>query len=230
MLAPARPLSGAHDRVTDLRGARQPLAPSPVLADPTGRRARRLLVAGRVLASALLVWLCGLVLAGLGLLPLDGVPFGRVLQPAAEPTQLGVRPAPRPPSRSDLRPARSLASTPSTAGLGGPRPIAARGTTVPGRGRAQHAQRTRGGRANHGPAAGTGVATRSTAPSTSTSASPGASTASPHGHLGSGRGQGSTRSGAGAPPSGTTTAPGSSGSAPGHDPNRIKGHGPKTPG
>jgi hypothetical protein len=45
-----------------------------VLADPTGRRRRRLAMAGRVATTALGVWLVVLILGGLGLQPLAGLP------------------------------------------------------------------------------------------------------------------------------------------------------------
>jgi hypothetical protein len=46
-----------------------------VLADPTGRRRRRLAVAGRVATAALGLWLAALILGGLGLQPLAGIPI-----------------------------------------------------------------------------------------------------------------------------------------------------------
>lgn len=51
----------------------------PVLADPTGRRRRRLAVAGRVATAALGLWLVLLTLGGLGLQPLGGLPVVRDL-------------------------------------------------------------------------------------------------------------------------------------------------------
>jgi len=59
--------------------------------DPTGRRARQLRVVGRMLASVLLLWLCGLVLGGVGLLPLPGVPLGAGLRVAQEPAAIPSR-------------------------------------------------------------------------------------------------------------------------------------------
>ena len=46
-----------------------------VLADPTGRRRRRLAVAGRVATTILGLWLVVLILGGLGLQPLAGIPI-----------------------------------------------------------------------------------------------------------------------------------------------------------
>ena len=78
-------------RVTDLRGRVSAGPISPVLVDPTGRRARQLRVVGRMLASVLLLWLCGLVLGGVGLLPLPGVPLGAGLRVAQEPAAIPSR-------------------------------------------------------------------------------------------------------------------------------------------
>src|ERR687888_1769392 len=63
-------VGGALTRVTDLRG-RAAAIPDPVLLDPTGRRARRLRLGGRMLAAVFSMWLCALVLAGLGAFPVD---------------------------------------------------------------------------------------------------------------------------------------------------------------
>jgi hypothetical protein len=46
-----------------------------VLLDPTGRRRRRLAIAGRVATMALGLWLAVLILGGLGLQPLAGLPI-----------------------------------------------------------------------------------------------------------------------------------------------------------
>src|SRR4051812_10449246 len=46
-----------------------------VLSDPTGRRRRRLAVAGRVVTTILVLWLFVLTLGGLGLEPLAGLPI-----------------------------------------------------------------------------------------------------------------------------------------------------------
>jgi hypothetical protein len=58
---------GVH--VVDLRGQGESRAGHSVLADPTGRRRRQLTRMGRVVAGMLGIWLCGLFLAGVGLLP-----------------------------------------------------------------------------------------------------------------------------------------------------------------
>src|SRR5438270_9790856 len=61
----------------DLRGRQLAPARVPVLADPTGRRARLLARAGRATAAVFVLWLAGLALAGLGILPAGDVPLGR---------------------------------------------------------------------------------------------------------------------------------------------------------
>jgi hypothetical protein len=54
-----------------------------VLADPTGVRARRLTRAGRAIALVLVLWVVGLGLAGLGILPADDLPLGSTLSGTA---------------------------------------------------------------------------------------------------------------------------------------------------
>jgi len=51
------------------------ILPYQVLADPTGLRRRRLAIAGRVATTALGLWLAVLILGGLGLQPLAGLPI-----------------------------------------------------------------------------------------------------------------------------------------------------------
>jgi hypothetical protein len=100
--------SPARARVIDLRGVRRPAQPASVLADPSGRRARRLRVAGRVLGSLFLLWLCGLVLAGLGLLPVSDVPLAGSLRAADEPAQVPHLPSARRPTGAGLELAQPL--------------------------------------------------------------------------------------------------------------------------
>jgi len=77
---------------------------SAVLEDPTGKRARWMRWAGRFVFVLFLAWLLAVVLGGLGLTPVVGLPFTHVLRPSQGPPALGkVRP--RQPSVSDLRPA-----------------------------------------------------------------------------------------------------------------------------
>jgi hypothetical protein len=147
----------------DLRGQRVVAELAPVLADPTGRRARYLARAGRLIAVVLLLWLLGLLLAGIGILPTGDVPLGGSV--ASQAPRLHALPTPTTPSRADLQPARpvglaaaaaatgshrvtgassqsqtrlsaggsSAASPTSATGPGGAHPGAARGTR-PGRG------------------------------------------------------------------------------------------------
>jgi hypothetical protein len=79
-------------------------APS-VLEDPTGRRARWLRRAGRLVFLVFLAWLVAIVLGGLGLLPVAGIPFTHVLQPAKGLPPLVKIPTPRQPAAAVLRPA-----------------------------------------------------------------------------------------------------------------------------
>lgn len=61
--------------VVDLRGQARNPGGYTVLADPTGRRRRYLIRVGRVLGCVLGAWLCGLAVAGFGLLPAPLRPF-----------------------------------------------------------------------------------------------------------------------------------------------------------
>src|SRR6476646_6859920 len=82
---------------------------SSVLEDPTGRRARWLRRAGRVVFVVFLGWLVAIVLGGLGLMPVAGIPLTHALRPSQGPPVLTKLPEPRPPSTSDLRPALTAA-------------------------------------------------------------------------------------------------------------------------
>ena len=77
-----------------------------VLEDPTGRRARWMGWAGRAVFVLFLGWLLAIVLGGLGLMPIAGIPLAHVLKaPRRGPPPLVELPKPRTPSASDLRPA-----------------------------------------------------------------------------------------------------------------------------
>jgi hypothetical protein len=219
-------------RVIDLRGAHPRVAPSSVLADPSGRRARRLRIAGRAVASLFLLWLCGLVLAGLGLLPVSDVPLAGAIRVAEEPAQPSRLATPLPPSRADMRPARPLPSAgaavhgaqggagahgaPAHAGSGaGARHGRLRDGTI-ARGRPS----TRGTHTSSAPHA-TPTASHTGQPSTATPTSSSSGTKTK-----TGRGRGHTTASPGAGGRGRSTSThGASGSAPGHDPKRPTGHG-----
>jgi hypothetical protein len=76
-----------------------------VLEDPTGRRARWMRRAGRVVFVLFLAWLLAVVLGGLGLMPVAGIPLTHVLRPSQGPPPLAKLPTPKQPASSDLRPA-----------------------------------------------------------------------------------------------------------------------------
>jgi hypothetical protein len=80
---------------------------SAILEDPTGRRARWLRRAGRCVFLLFLGWLLAIVLGGLGLMPVAGIPFAHVLRPSQGLPVLAKLPQPRQPSAADLRPAVS---------------------------------------------------------------------------------------------------------------------------
>jgi len=90
-----------------------------VLEDPTGRRARRFRRASRFVSLLFLAWLLAIVLGGLGLIPVAGIPFTHVLQPSQGPPKLAKLPQPRQPSASDLRPAVSAKAFAATVGTSG---------------------------------------------------------------------------------------------------------------
>ena len=92
---------------------------SAVLEDPTGRRARWLRRAGRCVFLLFLAWLLAIVLGGLGLIPVAGIPFVHTLRPSQGPPPLAKLPQPRQPSVSDLRPAVSAKAFAATVGKGG---------------------------------------------------------------------------------------------------------------
>lgn len=95
--------------IVDLRGRRSVPAAAPVLVDPSGRRARTLARAGRAVALVMLIWVVGLGLAGLGLLPAADLPLGPTVVGGGAPATLRVLPRGAAPARSDLLPAVPLA-------------------------------------------------------------------------------------------------------------------------
>jgi hypothetical protein len=101
-----------------------------VLEDPTGKRARWWRRAGRVVSLLFLAWLLAIVLGGLGLMPVAGIPFTHVLQPSQGPPALAKLPQPRQPFASDLRPAVSAKVFAATVGSAGGSP--GNSATAPG--------------------------------------------------------------------------------------------------
>jgi hypothetical protein len=87
-----------------------------VLEDPSGRRARWMRRAGRVVFIVFLGWLLAIALGGLGLAPVGGIPFTQSLRPSSGPAPLAKLPQPRQPSASDLRPAAPVAAGTGAAG------------------------------------------------------------------------------------------------------------------
>jgi hypothetical protein len=102
-------------RVLDLRGGGDSAPALGALADPSGGRARRLRALGRGIATLLLLWMVGLILAGLGLLPRSAPLLGGSVGGSDAPPGLSRLPAATPPTASDLLPARAAASSTATA-------------------------------------------------------------------------------------------------------------------
>ena len=102
------------------------ILPHQVLADPTGRRRRRVAMAGRVATTVLGLWLVVLVLGGLGLQPLAGLPIvGRLGVRAAAPPALPERVQAAVIRGGAVAPARPAALTPA-----GTVPVLSRRPTV----------------------------------------------------------------------------------------------------
>lgn len=229
--------------VIDLRGQRLARERTPVLLDPSGSRSRALAWLGRGVGVVFLLWLIGLVFAGLRLLPSSVIPFGRALVSQA-PSVLKtlpritqpdlVAPAPEHAALASQAPGFRMADSGAFAGApearGGAR-VGRRGTAITSRGR-QH----------HGSGAGLGASRSSTGagalPGTAGSAAHPAggrhSTGSPPGAIRSRSNPGHAKTSSGgftgsAPnhghnqrqtratsSTGTTTTTGKSGSANGH--------------
>src|SRR5437763_4628058 len=83
-------------QVLDLRGRALVRDSHPVLLDPSGARARVLAWVGRAVAIVFLVWLIGLVFAGLGLLPSSDLPFGRAFVGQSPPALKSLPPITQP--------------------------------------------------------------------------------------------------------------------------------------
>src|SRR3954447_4877523 len=93
----------AAQRTIDLRGTGGPVY-GAVLADPSGRRAARLHGLGIRVAAVFLLWLFGLVLAGLGLIPVSALPLGRGINDGPQPPEMRTAPRPVAASADDLTP------------------------------------------------------------------------------------------------------------------------------
>ena len=205
--------------VVDLRGREFTVPPPPVLSDPSGRRARWLARGGRVLTVLALLWVAGLVLAGLGVLPSGDVPLGRAVAGPQAPSGWRRLPTPTGPTAQDLSPAIPAHSTAGASG--------------PGHGLQQAGVRTNGLPSGSPPtaagaprsASGSGSAQRTAAASTATGGALGIGLAAATSR---GRSAGGTAPGFNKTPvqgnSGSspgqmrqaTTPTGESGSAPGH--------------
>lgn len=97
--------AGDAERMTGMPGTTMGRGGSGVLEDPTGMRARWMRRAGRLIFLVFLGWLLAIVLGGLGLMPVAGIPLTHVLRPSQGPPPLSRLPKPRQPSVSDLEPA-----------------------------------------------------------------------------------------------------------------------------
>jgi hypothetical protein len=106
---------------------------SSVLEDPSGNRARWLRRAGRVVFVVFLAWLLAIVLGGLGLMPVAGIPLTHSLRPSQGPPVLPRLPKPRPPSASDLRPALPAAVVTAGAPSATRRASHGKSATAPGK-------------------------------------------------------------------------------------------------
>ena len=221
-------------RVTDLRGRAASYVAAPVLLDPTNRRARYLRAAGRVVGSLFLVWLCSLVLAGLGLLPVSDVPLSGSVRVAQEPARLNGSPAGRAPAAADLRPARPLGASRAARTAGkhaaasrhGARADWTHAVARRAHSPAHHSSGSVSQRGTHSQPVAPGSAPQGRAAPTSGAAGSSGTTTTTHGR---GRASGSSSSG-GSGSSASTSPHGSSGSAPGHDPTWSRGDGNPPPG
>jgi hypothetical protein len=82
-----------------------------VLEDASGRRARWMRRAGRVVFLVFLVWLAAILLGGLGLTPVPHLPFAHTLRPSPGPAPVKL-PPPAPTPAADLVPALPATAVP----------------------------------------------------------------------------------------------------------------------
>lgn len=201
---------------------------------------RALTRVGRAVAVVFLLWVVGLILAGLGILPAGDVPLGHALAPQAPPP-LSAAPHLRQPSASDLTPAQAVgvagaASTQSAARAAGGQRSALTPTAVR---QHQGSGTSHGGGSSSGTGAGQGNPTaplqigNPSPPGRTQTSTPGNSGSAP-GHVKSTTAPTMTGSPgkSGAAPghvkttaTPTTSSPGNSGAAPGHTVTHGNGHG-----
>jgi len=111
-----------------------------VLSDPTGRRRHRLVIAGRVVTTILGLWLVVLILGGLGLQPLAGLPIvGNLGAREAAPPALPARVQAAVNRHTTVAPARGAAKGPVRAVPNPPRRAA---VTPPSRAKRRSPART----------------------------------------------------------------------------------------
>jgi hypothetical protein len=120
-LSPARSqvpsLRSDGGSIIDLRGGEETARLIGVLEDPTGRRRARMRRVGRGVAGLFTLWLVVLIVGGLGLAPVGGLPLSGVSRPSAQPPPL-ARDALRPRTHARApKPGQPLSAIPSNHGL-----------------------------------------------------------------------------------------------------------------
>src|SRR4051812_3583892 len=88
-----RPNPGGGVAFMDTMAAGATPQPARILEDPTGRRRARMRRLGRAVATLLVVWLVALLLGGLGLVPVGGLPLQGTLKPGVAPPAMPRTPA-----------------------------------------------------------------------------------------------------------------------------------------
>lgn len=202
-------------------------ADHPIFVAPDGRRARRLRLAGRLLAGLVGLWVLALLAGALGFGHLPGLNLPRIVGSDHAKTAGPVKRASRSGRRPLTRALSPLASSPAGAGRGGGLSLAGAGRTPAERKSATDSIGS----------VGTGAPSSATQPGSSPSAPPvsrpgvrrgQATTPSAQTTPAAGRSApGQTRKTA--PSTSTTTAPTTSPGSSGTSPGQAKGH-TKTPG
>jgi hypothetical protein len=216
--------------IVDLRGRHAVIAAAQVLADPSGRRARMLRRAGRVIAVVFLLWLFGLILAGLGILPAGSVPLAPSVSPSAPPS-LTHAPSLTQPTAADLKPALPASARLASTALPG---AAAATHTTAGR-LAGQGQRGSGGSGSGAGRHGSGPSGQQNPTTLGASGASGPTGTGTPASTGSGAAAGSASgagNGTGAATHGKATAPGQTTkqSAPGHTSTTAPGNSTSAPG